>query len=178
MPDVAARLSGLHALLSARLAMHDRLLGLAGRLDLILTQVELRSAARPAPVVPTSTKAGGSKAKANTETTRYVEGESSDEVEQPGYKQSSQVEVEEFDEEGSIEDIEFTAANEGPDGMDEDTNSEISEDAASDDDRESTGTSDDDDLATTFHSAHVNGLVDAGAEEWSESESGSGEYAD
>ncbi|KAJ7151528.1 WD40-repeat-containing domain protein [Mycena filopes] len=48
MPDLVARLSGLHATLSSRLALQENLLSLSGRLDMVLSQIEMRSSAAPA----------------------------------------------------------------------------------------------------------------------------------
>lgn len=44
LPNLVHRLAQLHATLSNRLAAHDRLLALNGRLELVLSQIELRAA--------------------------------------------------------------------------------------------------------------------------------------
>ena len=44
LPNLVSRLSGLHATLTARLATHERLLSLNGRLELVLSQIEARAA--------------------------------------------------------------------------------------------------------------------------------------
>ncbi|PWZ00580.1 NUC189-domain-containing protein [Testicularia cyperi] len=44
LPNLVSRLSGLHATLSSRLATHERLLALNGRLELVLSQIEARAA--------------------------------------------------------------------------------------------------------------------------------------
>ncbi|GAC96295.1 hypothetical protein PHSY_003875 [Pseudozyma hubeiensis SY62] len=44
LPNLVSRLSGLHATLSTRLATHERLLALNGRLELVLSQIEARAA--------------------------------------------------------------------------------------------------------------------------------------
>lgn len=44
LPNLVTRLSGLHATLSSRLATHERLLALNGRLELVLSQIEVRAA--------------------------------------------------------------------------------------------------------------------------------------
>ncbi|SNX83212.1 related to UTP5 - U3 snoRNP protein [Melanopsichium pennsylvanicum] len=44
LPNLVSRLSGLHATLSNRLATHERLLALNGRLELVLSQIEARAA--------------------------------------------------------------------------------------------------------------------------------------
>ncbi|TKY86827.1 hypothetical protein EX895_004468 [Sporisorium graminicola] len=44
LPNLVNRLSGLHATLTTRLATHERLLSLNGRLELVLSQIEARAA--------------------------------------------------------------------------------------------------------------------------------------
>ncbi|SOV04452.1 related to UTP5 - U3 snoRNP protein [Ustilago sp. UG-2017a] len=44
LPNLVNRLSGLHATLTQRLATHERLLALNGRLELVLSQIEARAA--------------------------------------------------------------------------------------------------------------------------------------
>ncbi len=44
LPNLVSRLSGLHATLTTRLATHERLLALNGRLELVLSQIEARAA--------------------------------------------------------------------------------------------------------------------------------------
>ncbi|SPO21862.1 related to UTP5 - U3 snoRNP protein [Ustilago trichophora] len=44
LPNLVSRLSGLHATLTNRLATHERLLALNGRLELVLSQIEARAA--------------------------------------------------------------------------------------------------------------------------------------
>ncbi|CDW98693.1 hypothetical protein [Sporisorium scitamineum] len=44
LPNLVNRLSGLHATLTMRLATHERLLSLNGRLELVLSQIEARAA--------------------------------------------------------------------------------------------------------------------------------------
>jgi U3 small nucleolar RNA-associated protein 5 len=79
MPDLVARLSSLHATLTARLALQERLLTLSGRLGLVLAQIELQSSRAPAPLVPQPDK---KRLSSNVrQPTRYVEGESTDEDE-------------------------------------------------------------------------------------------------
>lgn len=74
IPDLVTRLSNLHAMLTARLNLHDSLLSLSGRLDMVLSQIDLRSSAAPA----TLTSSAERRDKANKKSTvmRYVEGES------------------------------------------------------------------------------------------------------
>lgn len=44
LPNLVSRLSGLHGTLTTRLATHERLLALNGRLELVLSQIEARAA--------------------------------------------------------------------------------------------------------------------------------------
>ena len=72
IPDLVTRLSGLHATLTARLNLHDSLLSLSGRLEMVLSQIELRSSATPATLTPADQR----EASKTSTVTRYVEGES------------------------------------------------------------------------------------------------------
>ncbi|KAH7924045.1 NUC189-domain-containing protein [Leucogyrophana mollusca] len=143
MPDLVARLSGLHSTLTARLALQESLLSLSGRLDMVLSQIEMRSSVAPAPLVPHREKdkrEGGAK-----EPTRYVEGESEDEDEEDGM--DVEVPVESGDDEGSIEDIEL-----GGESEDEEDGSE-----EEDEDEDSDG-----------EGPTLNGFIDDEAEEFDE----------
>jgi len=79
------RLASLHTVLSSRLAAHDRLLALSGRLELVLAQIELRTAyaadaAARAPVQGLKTKQRAAAAlKPVREAGRWVEGSSDEE---------------------------------------------------------------------------------------------------
>ena len=73
IPDLVTRLSDLHATLTARLNLHDSLLSLSGRLEMVLSQMELRSSAAPATLTPPDKR---DKASKTSTVTRYVEGES------------------------------------------------------------------------------------------------------
>jgi len=81
MPDLVARLSSLHATLTARLALQERLLTLSGRLELVLAQIELQSSRAPAPLAPRSGQGKKEQPSNVRGPTRYVEGESTDEDE-------------------------------------------------------------------------------------------------
>ncbi|KAF5377259.1 hypothetical protein D9615_006363 [Tricholomella constricta] len=141
IPDLVARLSGLHATLTSRLMLQESLLSLSGRLDMVISQIELRSSAAPAPLAP---REGKEPSKAQgAEVKRYVEGESADESDDD---EQMEVEVESADDEGSVEDVEL--------GGDSDEEDEMSED----DEEE-----DDDDEGPT-----LNGFIDDEAEEYSE----------
>lgn len=126
MPDLVARLSALHSTLTSRLTLQERLLSLSGRLDLVLSQVELRSVNAPAPLPARSKnikKRGTSKA-----AQKYVEGESSDEEEEA---EQMEVEVEGGDDEddGSIEDVELGGESDSEDeDEDEDDEDDSDED--------------------------------------------------
>lgn len=143
MPDLVARLSGLHATLTSRLALQDSLLSLSGRLDMVLSQIELRSSNAPAPLA-TAPKTKQPKTQ-NAVVKRYVEGESDDDDEM-------EVEVENEDDAGSVEDVEF-----GKDGDDSDSE----EDEGSDDSEESDDEED---------GPRLNGFVDDEADEFDEEE--------
>lgn len=144
MPDLVARLSGLHATLTSRLALQDSLLSLSGRLDMVLSQIELRSSNAPAPLA-VAPKAKRAKVE-NAVVKRYVEGESEDDEEM-------EVEVENGDDEGSVEDVEF-----GKDG------DESSEDHGSKDEEESDDDDDEED------GPRLNGFVDDEADEFDDEE--------
>lgn len=81
MPDLVVRLSSLHATLTARLALQERLLTLSGRLELVLAQIELQSSRAPAPLAPRSDQGKKGQPPNTRHPTRYVEGESTDEDE-------------------------------------------------------------------------------------------------
>jgi U3 small nucleolar RNA-associated protein 5 len=123
MPDLVARLAGLHATLTARLTLRESLLSLSGRLDMVLQQVDLRATAAPAPLAH-----GGKRGKATAaagpagarEPRRYVEGESEQEAE------AMDVELEEGSDVGSVEDIELGAES-GSDA-DADADADMDED--------------------------------------------------
>ncbi|KAF8973861.1 WD40-repeat-containing domain protein [Flammula alnicola] len=102
MKDLVARLSGLHATLTARLSLHDSLLSLSGRLDMVLSQVEIRASTTPASLAPLRDKTG--QAKKGSLMRRYVEGET--DSGEDDAKMDVEVEAS-SDDEGSIEDIEL-----------------------------------------------------------------------
>ncbi|KAJ6604129.1 WD40-repeat-containing domain protein [Mycena vulgaris] len=142
MPDLVARLSGLHATLSSRLALQDNLLSLSGRLDMVLSQIEMRSSVASAPLVP---RKGAQTSRAQgKQVNRYVEGESADEDEQ----MDVEVEVDSGDDDGSVEDVELG----GDSSEGEGSESEEDEDDEEENDE-------------------MNGFIDDEAEEYSESES-------
>ncbi|CDO70912.1 hypothetical protein BN946_scf184829.g20 [Trametes cinnabarina] len=151
MPDLVARLSGLHATLTHRLTLQQSLLSLSGRLDMVISQIEMRSSGPPAPLPMPKNKQNRNKQAKAREARRYVEGESEDEEEE-----QMEVEVESADEEGSIEDVELGGSDEEDSGgeSDEDTD-EDEEDDDDDDDEEG------DDPA-------LGGFIDDEAEEYSE----------
>jgi len=122
MPDLVARLSGLHATLSTRLTLQDSLLSLSGRLDMVLSQIEMRSSVAPAPLalqkgnLPTG-------AQGKRVATKYVEGESEDEQDE---QMDVEVEMESDDDAGSIEDVEL--GGDSQDDSDEEEDEEESDD--------------------------------------------------
>ena len=131
MPDLVARLAGLHATLTARLTLRESLLSLSGRLDMVLQHVDLRATAAPAPLAHNvkkgkATAAAGPAATGTREPRRYVEGESEQEAE------AMDVELEEGSDVGSVEDIELGAES----GSEADTNAEADMDDEEDDEDE------------------------------------------
>ncbi|KAK0466384.1 WD40-repeat-containing domain protein [Desarmillaria tabescens] len=145
IPDLVARLSGLHATLTARIALQESLLSLSGRLDMVLSQIEMRSSVAPAPLVPKK------KAVKDKDVKRYVEGESEDEEEE----MDIEIEVDSDDDATSIEDVELGGSS------DESEEEEEAEDTGDDEEDE-----DEDALV-------VNGFIDDEAEEYSDEESDS-----
>lgn len=143
MPDLVARLSGLHATLTTRLTLQDSLLSLSGRLDMVLSQIEMRSSVAPAALAPQKDNKGRS-TKTKRETRKYVEGESEDEENQ----MDVEVEMDSDEDGGSVEDVEL-----GADSQD---------DSEEDDDDEDDY---DDDEGPT-----LNGFIDDEADEFSEDE--------
>ncbi|KAG8734256.1 Small subunit (SSU) processome component [Ceratobasidium sp. 428] len=157
IPDLVARLSSLHSTLTARLALQDRLLALNGRLDLVLSQIEMQSAPRTAVDEDVMVK----KKKVRRKAARYVEGESeSDE----GMSVDGEGEESE-DDEGSVEDIGFGSEDDDED----DEEGEEDDDEEEEDEDEDEDGSDEDGLK-------INGFIDDEAEEdYSEDEESSAE---
>ncbi|THH30170.1 hypothetical protein EUX98_g4003 [Antrodiella citrinella] len=154
MPDLVARLSGLHATLSTRLALQQSLLSLSGRLDMVISQIEMRSSVAPAPLPLPSKKSRKGKKKKNAkqpEISKYVEGQSSDD-EQAG---EVDVEVESGDDAGSVEDIELGGSDADEDSEDDGEEEEDDEDEDEDEDGDEGG------------GVKMNGFIDDEAEEFS-----------
>ena len=121
MPDLVARLAGLHATLTTRLALHESLLSLNGKLDTVLSQIEMRSSSAPAPLASKSrTPIHPDNARRPT---RYVEGESEEEEDQ----MNIEPQIESGDEEGSVEDIELGGESEDGEDKDEDESEGVGE---------------------------------------------------
>jgi len=118
MPDLVARLSGLHSALTARLGLYESLLSLNGRLDMVLSQVEMRALKRPAPLA-TSGVEGRSRGASH-----YVEGDSDAEDDE-----AMDVEITREDDEGSVEDIELGGDSESDDSEDSEEAEESDEDS-------------------------------------------------
>ena len=163
MPDLVARLAGLHATLTARLTLRESLLSLSGRLDMVLQQVDLRAAAAPVPLARSGKKgkvtaAGSTGAR---EPRRYVEGESEHETE------AMEVELEVGSDAGSVEDIELGAesGSEADADADMDEEEEEYEEGLDDDDRD-----DSEEDSEGDEGPWLNGFIDDEAEE-EESES-------
>ncbi|KIO20452.1 hypothetical protein M407DRAFT_29916 [Tulasnella calospora MUT 4182] len=95
-PDLVRKLASLHATLVARSALQDRLQMLNGRLDLIFSQLRMRR----------YDNAGPSVGKSRRKAMLYVEGDTSEE-EEAAMELDGDVEIEDDDDEGSIEDVEL-----------------------------------------------------------------------
>ena len=119
MPDLITRLSGLHAVLTSRLALQESLLNLSGRLDMALSQMETRSS--NAPTAPTTAPKSKQPAVPHV-VKRYVEGESDDD-------DGEGVDIEMDDGGGSHEDIELG----GFDTMEEDEDEDELDDDSDED---------------------------------------------
>jgi U3 small nucleolar RNA-associated protein 5 len=164
MPDLVARLAGLHATLTARLTLRESLLSLSGRLDMVLQQVDLRATAAPAPLAHSGKKGKVTSAGSTgtREPRRYVEGESEQETE------AMEVELEKGSDAGSVEDIELGAESgsdadmeEGEEDEDEEYEEGLDEDDGEDSEEDSEGD----------EGPWLNGFIDDEAEEEDESES-------
>ncbi|KAJ3936700.1 MAG: hypothetical protein NXY57DRAFT_125934 [Lentinula lateritia] len=130
MPDLVARLSGLHSILTSRLTLQDSLLSLSGRLDMVLSQIEMRSSTAPAPI---ALKSGKPSSVARTvEKTHYVEGESEDE----DPPMDVEVEVDSGNEDADIEDIELGGSSQEESEEEEDDDNDNEEEEEDDDDEE------------------------------------------
>jgi U3 small nucleolar RNA-associated protein 5 len=103
-----SRLASLHKTIDARLAMHDRLLALNGRLELLVSQIDMRRE---------QTKPRSDSAVAEDgDMARYVEGETSDEME---------VDEDALEEdEGSVEDVVLGPASDGEESDEEEDEDE------------------------------------------------------
>ena len=171
VPDLVTRLSALHTSLTQRLALQDRLLSLNGRLDLILSQIEHRAAVAPASRTSAAQKQNAPKDKKRPESFKYVEGESSDEAREPnamevdpdgggegeGEEKDEEPgiddDVEEAEDEGSVEDVELGASDGQTDGG-SDYDDEVDDDSGEGEDED--------------ESPPVNGFLDIEAEESSD----------
>ncbi|KAI6130520.1 hypothetical protein EDD16DRAFT_1723443 [Pisolithus croceorrhizus] len=142
---------GLHATLTSRLALQDSLLSLNGKLDMVLSQIEMRSSSAPAPLK--SKKDGDSLLDRARQPTRYVEGESEDE-DADAEEMAAEPLIESDGEEGSIEDIEL--GGESSEGDDPEEGVEYSEDEEGSD----SGSS----------APALNGFIDDEAEEFDDDE--------
>ncbi|GAA6025244.1 hypothetical protein JCM11491_006150 [Sporobolomyces phaffii] len=115
IPSLVNRLASLHASLTQRLALQPSLLALNGRLELVMSQIDLRQDRRPAAASSAHLSSSGAAASSGsgrssvTKAKRYVEGESDD------------------DDEGAVEDVVL-----GPAGGDFDD--DFSDEAENDDD--------------------------------------------
>lgn len=147
IPDLVARLSGLHATLTMRLTLHESLLALSGRLDMVISQIEMRSSGGPTEL-PAPRRASKHKRRRNK---KYVEGESDEEEEQQ-QEENIEVEIESGDDGGSVEDVELGGSDEDDEG-DSDEDEEDEDDDEDEEDEEDEG------------GPKLNGFIDDEAEE-------------
>lgn len=153
MPDLVARLSGLHATLTSRLALQESLLSLSGRLDMVISQIEMRSSTAPAPLtVPQAAKEGKKKKRQHKKAAKYVEGESEEEFD------GMNVEVESGDDAGSVEDVELG-------GSDEDDDADEDSDEEEDEEDEDDEGEDEEDDSDEGEGSKLNGFIDDEAED-------------
>lgn len=149
MPDLVARLATLHATLTTRSGMQDRLLALSGRLELVLAQAALRGA-------PVSAEKKPKKDDPANAGTHYVEGESDEEpIEEDQSSEAGSEEVVELGDDDEDEDDDL------PGSGDEDE--EDAEELDDDDEDE-----DDDNSGSEDGGPRLNGIVDDEAEEWND----------
>ncbi|CAE6505721.1 unnamed protein product [Rhizoctonia solani] len=153
IPDLVSRLASLHATLGARLALQDRLLALNGRLDLVLSQIDVQSAPRAAVDEDIIVK----KKKVRRKAARYVEGESESDdgmsVDEEEGEDEGDEDGDEDEDEGSVEEIGLGSGDE------EEEEDEESEEGESDEEGQK-----------------LNGFIDDEAEEdYSEDEESSAE---
>jgi len=179
------RLSGLHTTITSRLALQERLLTLSGRLDLVLSQIELRSSEAPALVSGVRGGTGKSQIGARLGgdrkqkgkggvTVKYVEGESETDGDddagatsaREGDEMDVDVDVDSGEDEGSVEDVEL--------GGDSESDSQSGSEGGDDGEEDEEDDSDDTDQGGSEEDGapKVNGFLDAeAAETWSEDES-------
>ncbi|EJD42695.1 WD40 repeat-like protein [Auricularia subglabra TFB-10046 SS5] len=150
MPDLVARLAALHATLTTRATMQDRLLALSGRLELVLAQAALRGE-------PVSGEAKPKKDDPNKPETRYVEGESDEDP------------IEEDEDGSDAGSEEVVELGEDDDDDDDDLPSGSGEEDDEDDEE------DEDESGSDTGARRANGLVDDEAEEEWDDESESDE---
>ncbi|KAH7343457.1 WD40-repeat-containing domain protein [Rhizoctonia solani] len=119
IPDLVSRLASLHATLGARLALQDRLLALNGRLDLVLSQIDVQSAPRATVDEDVIVK----KKKVRRKAARYVEGESESDDGMSVDGEDDEDEDEDEDE-GSVEEVGFRSGDEEEDDEEEEDESD------------------------------------------------------
>lgn len=148
IPDVVARLAGLWGEMERRTRGYEGLVGLKGRLEVVVEGVEARGNAQPRMISGKGKGRGGKDAK-QVEVKRYVEGrdDSSSSSDEEDAHMDVEVEVGgESDEEGSVEDVELGG----------DSDSESSASLSGDDD---------DDEGEDSEDGELNEFVDDEAEE-------------
>jgi U3 small nucleolar RNA-associated protein 5 len=146
--------------------LRESLLSLAGRLDMVLQQVELRASTAPAPLAhgskPKKGKApvGALVAGTRVEPLRYVEGESDEEE----AAEAMDVELEEGSDVGSVEDVELGAESGSGAGSDVDEEDGDEEEDEGEDEDEDYGEDSEED-SEGDEGPRLNGFIDDEAEE-------------
>ena len=168
LPNLVTRLAQLHHSLAARLATHDRLLALRGRLDLVMSQIDMRLAysAEDTPVQVHGQKLGRRAGPAERERreaaiaaqhTGQTWAEPEDDVEEIGLGADEQLDEEAEEEaeegadgmdlEGDVEDVEMDSAPRRrveAEGVDDDEDEEDEEEEEDEEDEEEDDEEEDD----------------------------------
>ncbi|WFD33535.1 Small subunit (SSU) processome component [Malassezia cuniculi] len=171
LPHLVARLASLHHSLAARLASHERLLSLRGRLELVMSQIDMQMTytADDTPIEVQGQKLGRRSAAADierraaaesarTQGQTWVEGEDVEDIEDVGLGAGSDDEVEDIEmDDDEMEDVD--------DDDDEDVDEEDEEDDEEDEDEDEDVDDDDDDDDDDQVSEDSDGMLDIEADE-------------
>ena len=174
LPDLVARLSQLHHSLAARLASHQRLLALKGRLELVMSQIDMNMAytADEAPIQVQGQKLGKRSQPAELERRQeaqrtqqrgqtWVEPEDEEEIEEIG------LDAHDSDDEMAV-DEELDETEDVPMGADLDEDEDEDEDEDDEDDLEDEGAYDLDDSDAEPSDDEDDGSADESLESASE----------